>query len=402
MRKQIQPVAAPSAAMKRWGIVLLVGCAAVTRLVGQQSGIPITVSETAGIRRTAYPVSAQVEIPEHSLSDVGHVRLRRNGADVPAQFRAATTWPDGSVRALDVDFNASIGPRETLSYSLEAGAAVTAPAVPRGLSVVDSGESIQVGNVTFGKTASPLLRSVKYRDEDIVEGPNGFSVIDASGASHDVVLSSPAASIIKPGPLDVALRYAGEAAIGSARPLPFVITAEMPSSKTWIKMSLSVQDPDQRVRAIVFRNTLSLGPSPILWDFGTSKGTYGVFRSATETATFSRERSASASLYAWHVDAAAGGRPEQVLESDSEPIRPLWGHLQGSKEAVAFAADFSQGADGVQTLRLNGAGQITIQSAPRMPLRNPSLTVYEHFVSAPVQIGAATSPAAILAPLAVR
>src|SRR5688500_17734738 len=72
--------------------------------------VTLTVSETAGIRRTEYPVGARVELPRGALAAPADAALRLNGADVPAQFTVDTTWPDGSIRALQIDFNASIGP----------------------------------------------------------------------------------------------------------------------------------------------------------------------------------------------------------------------------------------------------------------------------------------------------
>ena len=83
--------------------------------------ISLHVEETAGIRRTRYPVNARVPFPQGALARADQVRLVLDGDAVPAQFAAGSRWPDGSVQWLTVDFNASIGPEETRSYRLEYG-----------------------------------------------------------------------------------------------------------------------------------------------------------------------------------------------------------------------------------------------------------------------------------------
>src|SRR5687767_3440617 len=64
----------------------------------------IDVSETAGIRRTEYPVNARVGLPRGALRDVSNARLKVTD-EVPAQFTTETSWDDGSVHALSADFN---------------------------------------------------------------------------------------------------------------------------------------------------------------------------------------------------------------------------------------------------------------------------------------------------------
>ena len=56
---------------------------------------------------------------------------------------------------------------------------------------------------------------------------------------------------------------------------------------------------------------------------------------------------------------------------------------------------------GTYSIALNGQGQAVFRFAPAQPAPHHRLTVYEHFVAAPVLIGAATSPTAMLNPLVV-
>ena len=77
--------------------------------------------------------------------------------DVIAQFTAETSWDDGSVRALSVDFNVSLGPAERRRYVLEYGADVKSAApAGRGLAVTEDADAIQVGSLRFGRSGAPL------------------------------------------------------------------------------------------------------------------------------------------------------------------------------------------------------------------------------------------------------
>ena len=56
---------------------------------------------------------------------------------------------------------------------------------------------------------------------------------------------------------------------------------------------------------------------------------------------------------------------------------------------------------GTYTMSLNGQGQAVFRIAPAQRSAERRITVYEHFVSTPVPIGAATSPTAMINPLVV-
>ena len=189
---------------------------------GQRTGSyprQIEVSETAGIRRTEYPVTARVELPRGALRDASNARLKLT-EDVIAQFAAETAWDDGSVRALSVDFNVSLGPAERRLYTLEFGPDVksTAPA-GRGLSVTEEADGIQVGSIRFGRSGSPLVLGANYVKMNFIgTGRNGISVTDAAGTQHDLSSAQDVKlDIVKRGPLKVVLRYTGRLPLDQAQ-----------------------------------------------------------------------------------------------------------------------------------------------------------------------------------------
>jgi hypothetical protein len=365
--------------------------------------VNLQVSETTGIRRTEYPVSARVDLARGALADLDHVRLRAADADVAAQYSVDARWEDGSVRTLGVDFNASIGPAETRTFQLEHGPEVNRSAsVPRGLSLVEDADAIQVGNVRFSKRGYPLILSAQYRGELIGNGPNGFSV-DVAGFRRDLSSAgSIALDVVKRGPLLVVLRYSGRLPIDEKVSVPFSITCEMPNSKSWVKFTATLDDPSRRVTSLMFDTPLALGDKPWTWDFGTDSGTYGVFRNATDTAALAQTVTGKSG--SWVVQTGPRGELRFYETSTGARIKTAsgWGHILDGRNAVAFAIERFASEPGLYNITLDGEGRLSFSVSPATPKTSHRLTVYEHFVSTPVAIGAATNPTAMLSPLVVK
>jgi hypothetical protein len=379
------------------------GAAASAGAEEARKAVAIQVTEATGIRRTEYPVNARVRLPKGALTDAAHARLRLSDADTPAQYSVASRWDDGSVHSLDVDFNVSVGPSESRTYQLEYGPDVSPTAAPRGLTVTDSADSIQVGNVKFGKSGSPLILSASYRGELIGQGPNGLAIIDSSGGRHDLSAArSLKVDLVKGGPLNVVVRYSGRMPIDGTYAVPFTLTCEMPNSKSWIKTSAVVEDQAARVRDIIFETPLAFGEKPWIWDFSTENGTYGVFRNATDAALLTQTVDAGGTN-GWSIQTGTQAEPRPYESSTAGRARAAagWGHILDAKAAVAFAIDRFASAAGTYTISLNGQGQAVFRFAPAPGATEHRLTVYEHFVVTPVPIGAATSPTAMINPLAV-
>jgi hypothetical protein len=386
---------------------LITGGCGVFALAQAPATIKLQITEMAGIRRNQFPVSTGISLKQGELKDPAHLKLLLGATEVPVQATADSRWPDGSVSTLMLDFNASPGPAESLNYTLQYGDGVASSAAARGLTVTEDATGFQVGNVRFNKSASPLIASVKYRDEAIAAGLNGLTIVDANGQTHDLSsVDNLSATLVKQGPLVATIRYAGTLAIGGTN-VPVTLSVEMPSSKSWVKLTARVSSRTPAFREIALSTPFSVG-SPVIWDFGTSRWTYGSLRNAGDRVIMTTTvRSASEST--WRVTATTAGRDQEVERSAGTPttLGPAppatfagWGHVQGAKEVVAFAVG---GIDrpGTHRLSVDGSGQTSFRFEAAQPLDVLELTVYEHFVSTPVQIGAATSPAAILSPLSV-
>lgn len=389
------------ACMKRLGVAVALAAAVSVGAQTPVARVAIHVQERAGIRRAAYPVNARVPFPKAALSDASRVRLLANNVEVPAQVAVESAWPDGSVHWLAVDFNASIGPNDETAFQLEYGNGVKAEATARGLTVTESADAIQVGSVRFSKTLATLVESVKYRQEDIGPGPNGFAILDAAGAFHDATsVESLKVEILKPGPLYVVIKYSGLVGIGGDDHAPFTLTVEMPNSKSWVKVTTTVDDPGKRVRALSLHSPLGMGLRPRTWDFGTGSWSYGLLRNSTDSVTLTQVVNPPKPS-SWEIRSGPKGQ-EQVAEraAGRRPnVAEGWGHVQGEKEAVAFAIDEFGRHSGTYTVAIDGEGQTSFRFAPAVPSTRHVLTVYEHFVAMPIAVGAVTSPVSMLYPL---
>jgi PcRGLX-like N-terminal RIFT barrel domain len=371
------------------------GAALVATAAGAQAptkSVALSVREEAGIRRTSYPVRARVPFPSGALDEATHARLTGDGRDVPAQFAAESTWPDGSVRWLLVDFNPNLAPEETASYRLEYGPGVTPAPVARGLTVTETADAVQVGKMRFSTSVAPLVTSVNYRREDIGQGPNGLTV-DAAAALQDVKLE-----VVARGPLLAVLRYAGHVVSASAPAASFILTIEVPSSKSWMKMSAVIEDPDRHVREVALHTPLTLGAWPWTWDFGIGSLSYGAFRRDTDSATLVQTVDGAARHWQVNTGPRGGEAPYEVPAAGRPLVAEGWGHLQSADEAVAFAIGDFGARDGRYAITLGGDGQTTFSFDAAQPVDRLELTVFEHFVSTPLAIGAATSAFSMLHP----
>ncbi len=347
-------------------------------------------------------MSAHVNLTKGALADASHVKLRFNDTETPAQFSSPSQWDDGSVRVLDVDFNVSIGPGESRTYTLDYGPDVTATPPARGLTIDERAEGVTVGNVKFGRNGSPLLLSANYRGEFIGIGTNGVSVGDPAGLQHNLSgAESVKLAMIKRGPLLVVLQYTGRLALSQDYAVPFTITCEMPNSKSWVKTTLVVSDPGRRVKDVALETPLTFGEKPWLWDFGGENGTYGAFRNAGDSTRLTQTIASGGNT--WDVQTGTQGelRPYESAVANRSKTMSGWGHLYDASRAAAFGIDRFGSERGKYTISLNGQGQMTFRLEPEAPKTEHRLTVYQHFVSTPVPIGAATSPTAMLNPLIV-
>ena len=88
---------ATAAVVAAVGLAALIPHAPIRAETQTRNSLSLHVEETTGIRRTRYPVNAQVPFPPGALARADQVRLLGDDEEIPAQFSAGSRWPDGSV-----------------------------------------------------------------------------------------------------------------------------------------------------------------------------------------------------------------------------------------------------------------------------------------------------------------
>jgi hypothetical protein len=170
----------------------------------------------------------------------------------------------------------------------------------------------------------------------------------------------------------------------------------MPNSKTWVKYSLTVDDPSKRLREVAFNTPLSFGPFPWLWDFGTGSWSYGSFRNPTDSVILTQTVKPTGSD--WEIKSGAKGQETsyEVAAGNRPKVAEGWGHFQDGKEVVAFGFDKFGRLPGTYTVRFDAQGQASFRYASAAPQTHYDLTIYQHYVASPTPIGAVTSPVSML------
>jgi len=319
--------------------------------------ISFTVSETAGLRRFAYPVTASLECVSGTLPSPEKATLTdQKGSEVAAQFSAMSRWPDGSVRGLDVDFSPSPGPLETLSFRVETGRAPTQP-LRAGLSVAETDGEIIVASSAIRhrirRDGKLLIASIAFGDKEFI-GPDGIRTTLEPGALE----------IVKRGPFNVTLKFSS-------------IQLEYVNTKSWVKI---IQRAGSE-RELAVDAHFHLSKLPLVWDFGSGSWLYGNMAKPGQTVTLRH------SSEAWDILTAPGSRFATTPTFDG------CGHLADNDRVAAFG--ISGAAEDIETL-LASDGRVRISS------RRPELTVYFHVVDQPIPVTAVTSPQAMIRPLLVR
>jgi PcRGLX-like N-terminal RIFT barrel domain len=380
---------------------------------GQITRIPITVRETAGLRRFGYPVSVAVPFPKGALVDVRHVRLLDGQSkEVGAQVTVMANWPgDGSVQWVDVDFNASPAPNATEKYAVEYGPGVERSGITRGVILTETLTAYQAGAYRVPKDGRPLLSSVHYGELEYLR-PEGaeFLVVDRSGAARTVREGSVRTRALKTEPVSVMLEQRGEYA-GERGALAFRTTMAFPNSKSWIHFVHEIEDPGGEVREVVLRLPFALETEPRIFDFGVGSWLYGTLRTGQAATLTQRVAPATADSGKTNWNVTLGGAADAPPFAVGVPATGSnraegWGHLMDGKKVVALGVPGFAAVPGESSIRLDHDGNCVIRWRPDRPATGGSapcrVEAFFHFVPVPPQVTAVTSPPSMLSPLVAR
>jgi len=345
------------------------------------------VRETAGLRRFSFPVRASMK------AEAGALQLLENGKTVPAQF---SSLGDGTT---DVDFNVSIGPWETREYRVEQGAGgasvdkgVTVEKA-KGLYAVRHGVEFDVPDNLLGllnQVKGSKLAYLRPGSQGLLLNYKDDIEFRAGGTGHWGVETQ--ARVTKRGPLVGAVRFESMEGLRGDRSVKSVVDMDFPRSKSWIEVRWTVEDPERWVSAMMADLTLLIEGAPTLVDFGANNTVYAALKPGQRIGLSAAPPDSASPAWFVHLD----GQPyASGLKSRAEG----WAHVMDKQRATAIAvAGF--GAESRDRIEVSADGRLLIRrDFTRGGER--SLHFWLHFVTMPVQLGAATSPQAMQTPLQV-
>lgn len=91
-------------------------------VVSGLAAVELTVLERSGIDRRQEPVTTGVPLPRGWAVSTEGLALSSSGRPLPAEFRAAALWPDGSIRWLHMDFKLDMPKNGHRYLSIDKGA----------------------------------------------------------------------------------------------------------------------------------------------------------------------------------------------------------------------------------------------------------------------------------------
>jgi hypothetical protein len=200
-------------------------------------------------------------------------------------------------------------------------------------------------------------------------------------------ISGGKATILKRGPLVCAIRFEG-----GGRGLSNTVDMIFPRSKSWVEIRWIVEDPERVVTALIADLNLLLEGSTTLVDFGANDTVYDALKPGQRLA--------------FQAAPAEPKQPRWFVNLNDEPyasgsaVPEGWAHVMDSQRAMAIAVE-GFGRESRDRIEAAADGHLVIRRR-LLSSRERTMHFWLHFVTMPVQVGAATSPQSMQNPLVVE
>ena len=144
--------------------------------------IPLIITESNGQSRFRYPLTRGAPLPQGVIFEIVGLRMSApDGANVPAQFRVLSRWPDGSVKWVLIDFQVDLAAGATIVYTMSYNEQHPAPQTALTINLEESDEYIAVdtGPLTFriGRKRYGLIDQISLRNRE--SDSEEYTVYDA-------------------------------------------------------------------------------------------------------------------------------------------------------------------------------------------------------------------------------
>lgn len=180
--------------------------------------LPLTVANPLPEPLVGWPVTGGVPFPQAVLADSDHVRIVRDGVEVPAQIATTATWPDGSVKWILVTILVNLPAGDRAVYRLEYGADVKRAAAAAPMAgLIDGVVQVDTGAIAFaidthGRLAGLARGTDLYLgrrlNQQLLPGETGIEtvLVASDGKTYRAALGSGEIAIEENGPLRTVVR----------------------------------------------------------------------------------------------------------------------------------------------------------------------------------------------------
>ena len=266
--------------MVRLGLMFLVSAvfAAAGLVVAGPSAaadfqVPLTVTESAGVARTAEPISGGVPLPRGTFrKDQGFCLTGAGGAEVPCQATPLVVEADGTLRWVLLDFQDDVAAGATNAYTLKAAAPGAAPTQALKVDEGPDGITVDTGRIRFTVSKTKpfaLFDSVATGGKPVVTGGQiSYTQMQGRTGWADKADWQPKTfragtpetmRVSSAGPmrvtLEVAARFTDDPLKAGYR---VFLTAWAGSSRVHVRYALTNSNPDRRTAILVGRSALTL------------------------------------------------------------------------------------------------------------------------------------------------
>ena len=156
-------------------LLAMLGAAAAAAAEGYE--VPLTVTESAGVARTAEPISGGVPLPRGKFAANQPFRLAAaDGKEIPCQVTPLVVETDGALRWVLLDFQDDVAAGATNTYTLAAAKPAEGPKQTLSIRADADGIAVDTGPIRFGVSAKKpfgLFDQVKAGGKTVVPVAEG-------------------------------------------------------------------------------------------------------------------------------------------------------------------------------------------------------------------------------------
>lgn len=311
------------------------------------NAIELKLTERSGIARTEEPVTFGLPLPQGYAASLDSLMLTIDGKPAPVEFRAVDNWPDGSLRWVHADFQASLAAGGSIKLNLEQG---ESPETNSKLQVEqDSGtitvstgkirvEVVSSGFNLFNRVWLNSSADNNYSNQIVAPHRGGLTLLESGERYLSSNGKSAELSVESRGPMRVVLRAEGRLVISSEKsPFHYVCRMYFYNDSPLVRLAYTVENRDPAVEnkkmleGLQIQLPTTLGAKGLRYVIGSENGDISGNLDEAGSEVWSMAASSEKYSFAGLADSNSSGNPK-AEKSD----RLGWIGISGSGGAVAM------------------------------------------------------------------